>query len=117
MGVNAASRLKAAVNEFNSGNYFEAHELLEDIWYDVHDETKQLYQGLLHYATALHHLTEKNNPKGALLQIDKALKRLDANISAFNGIDLIKLSKDIQKLRLKIIKKEALKRLPVIKTV
>ncbi len=111
----AKSRLIEALDKFNTSNYFEAHEILEDIWFDVHDETKQVYQGLLHYATALHHLTAKKNPKGALLQLDKALKKLgDSNIK-LPGLDIKKILREINSLNEKIKKGEAVKRLPLIK--
>jgi len=115
MSAYTRSRLIEAIDKFNSGNFFEAHEILEDIWYDVHDETKQLYQGLLHFATALYHLTDKNNPKGALLQLDKALKKLSESDITLSGLDIKKISRQINALEVKIKKGEAVKRLPLIK--
>lgn len=111
------SRLISAIECFNSGRYFECHEIIEDIWFDVHDETKPVYQGLLHFATALYHLKNKNNPKGALLQLDISMLRLQGYNSDLYGIDIKTVLSQVQNLKNRIIKKEALKRLPEIKMI
>lgn len=110
-------RLISAVECFNTGKFFECHEILEDIWFDVQDDTKPVYRGLLHFATALYHLKNKNNTKGALLQLDKSLARLKDINKDLYGISLIKVCSQIKRLKKKIIKKEAIKRLPELKII
>lgn len=108
------SRLITAIGKFNEQDYFECHEILEDIWFDVHDESRDLYQGLLHYATALYHLTKKKNTKGTFLQLTKALQRLNKFNGKINGIDVPKVIRQIKKLRSKLLKKEMPERPPRI---
>ena len=45
---------------FNKGEYFEAHEVLEDAWRSATGETKQFLKGLIHAAVALHHYGRRN---------------------------------------------------------
>lgn len=72
-------------------DYFECHETLEDIWFDIHDESKDFYQGLLHVAVGLHHLTQKNNINGMQLQFEKAFKKLGKYPNEYNGVNLVEL--------------------------
>lgn len=58
------------------GEFFEAHEVLEDAWRREQDpERKLFFQGLIHCAVALvHH--ERENPIGARRQLAKAQDKL-----------------------------------------
>lgn len=108
------SRLITAINKFNQKDFFECHEILEDIWFDVRDNTRDLYQGLLHIAVGFYHLTKKNNFKGTIIQLTKAEKKLDKFPESAQGIDLAKLLKQIKSIEKRLIKKEVPKRLPKI---
>jgi predicted metal-dependent hydrolase len=108
------SRLIAAINKFNEGDYFECHEILEDIWFDVRDGSRNFYQGLLHISVAFYHLTKKNNFKGTIIQLNKALDKLNSFDEQFQGIDLLKLNGQLKRILLKLKKKEVPKRLPKI---
>jgi len=114
MGGYKLSRLVAAIDKFNQRDYFECHEILEDIWFDERGKERDLYHGLLHIAVGLHHLTGKNNFKGTLLQFNKALVKLEKFEGIVLGIDVTKLRKHILSLMKKTIKKEVPKRLPKI---
>ncbi len=49
---------------FNEGDYFEAHEVLEDLWVLEVDPLRDFYKGLIQIAVALCHW-ERGNPSGA----------------------------------------------------
>lgn len=48
------------MGEFNRGDWFECHETLEDLWVGEEGETRDLYQGILQVAVALHHWRNGN---------------------------------------------------------
>ncbi len=108
------SRLITAINKFNEADYFECHEILEDIWFDVRDDSRNFYQGLLHISVAFYHLTKKNNFKGTLIQLNKAIEKLDSYKVVYSGIDVPKLAAQIKRISIKLKKKEVPKRLPKI---
>jgi predicted metal-dependent hydrolase len=82
------SRLLLAVQQFNRKDFFECHETLEDIWFDVRDKSRDFYRGLLHLAVGFYHLNNKKNPAGALIQLNKALNRFENFGENFKGVDL-----------------------------
>ena len=60
----APAELLKAIEEFNRGDWFQAHETLEELWVGEKGELRDLYQGLLQLAVALHHWRH-GNFKGA----------------------------------------------------
>jgi len=51
---------------FNAGMHYECHETLEAVWLDTRGPERNFYQGLIHVATAFHHVS-RGNMKGARL--------------------------------------------------
>ena len=86
-------QLKLAIEKFNNGKYFECHDILEDYWFECKQDEKDFYQGLLHYAVAFHHLIDKQNPQGAILQFKKCIERLKPYNKKYQGIDVKKIVK------------------------
>jgi len=53
-------QLLEAIRQFNTGEWFECHETLEDLWVGEEGEVRQFYQGVLQVAVALHHWRNGN---------------------------------------------------------
>src|SRR5262245_53795031 len=53
-------RYLAGVVLFNAGDYFEAHEVWEDLWALSHGEERKFYQGLIQAAVGLCHFGNGN---------------------------------------------------------
>lgn len=53
-------RYLRGIDHFNRGEYFEAHEVWEDLWIEVNDDRKGFYHGLIQAAVALHHAMRGN---------------------------------------------------------
>lgn len=54
------SRFERGVELFNAGEYFAAHEVLEDVWRPAAGEERRFLQGLIQIAVALHHYSNGN---------------------------------------------------------
>lgn len=79
--------LDEGVRLFEDGQYFLAHETLEEHWAEAPEEDRNFYQGLIHLAVGfLHH--GKGNTKGARLQFAKASKRLSGYPELYQQVDL-----------------------------
>ncbi|MGD0584582.1 MAG: DUF309 domain-containing protein [Oryzomonas sp.] len=53
-------QLLEAIRQFNTGDWFECHETLEDLWVGEEGEVREFYQGVLQVAVALHHWKNGN---------------------------------------------------------
>lgn len=48
------------IEYFNECEFFESHEVWEELWTDDHGPSRKFYQGLIQVAVALHHFGNGN---------------------------------------------------------
>jgi len=70
-----------------AGDFFEAHEELEDEWRDAPVAERDFLQGLVHVAVAWHHAGRGNRP-GCERQLEKAARRLGSYRPSHRGVDV-----------------------------
>jgi uncharacterized protein len=68
--------LQEFIELFNSKEFFDAHEVLEQLWVRTEGEDKNFYKGLIQCAVALAHL-QRGNRKGANKVCSTACAYLD----------------------------------------
>ena len=85
--MTADPRYLRGIDHFNMGEYFEAHEVWEDLWIEVNDESKGFYHGLIQAAVTLHH-ARRGNPNGARSLYRRMRANLDGYRPAYLGLDL-----------------------------
>lgn len=90
MGGARSPYLDEGIRLFEEGDFFLAHETLEEHWIEAPAEERDFYQGLIHLAVGFHHLG-RGNQKGGRLQFTKALRRLETYPDSHEGIDLATL--------------------------
>jgi len=87
---------------FNEGEFFEAHEVWEDIWHMASGERKRFYQGLIQCAVTLEHV-RRGNPRGVVTVFESATSKFDDLPDIYMGINirqlLAELSAFIQPIR------------------
>jgi len=70
-----------------AGDYFEAHEALEDAWRAAEPAEKDFFQGLVHVTVAWYQ-AGRGNRVGCERQLAKAERRLASFLPAHRGVDL-----------------------------
>jgi predicted metal-dependent hydrolase len=55
------TRYLAGIGHFNRGDYFDAHEVWEDLWRDCDPSDRLFYQSLIQAAVALYHWGNGNH--------------------------------------------------------
>ena len=99
-------RFREGINKFNSFSFYDCHDILEDVWFDVRGPTRRFYQGLIHLAVGFYHILERENPKGAISQLTKGLDKLNSFKPDFQGVELSQLLEDVESC-LEDIRKES----------
>ncbi|HSE40091.1 MAG TPA: DUF309 domain-containing protein [Acidobacteriota bacterium] len=79
------SELEEFISLFNNRDFFEAHEVLEQLWLETEGEDKNFYKGLIQCAVALAHL-QRGNRKGANKVCSTACAYLDRYPAEYHGI-------------------------------
>lgn len=80
---------------FNERQFFECHDVLEELWDETLGDEKQFYQGLIHAAVALFHF-ETGNLGGARKMYDSTRRYLLPYTPRYAGIDLDRFLDDFR---------------------
>lgn len=79
-------RYLAGVLLFNRGDFFEAHEVWEDLWMETSGPEKQFYQGLIQAAVGLCHFCN-GNLRGAKKLFHSSREYMAKYATHHNGLD------------------------------
>jgi predicted metal-dependent hydrolase len=79
--------LEDGVDLIRRGEYFAAHEVLEDVWRAAAPEERDFYQGLVHVAVAWYQ-AGRGNRVGCERQLEKATRRLTPFAPEHRGVDV-----------------------------
>jgi predicted metal-dependent hydrolase len=79
--------LEAGLDLIRRGEYFAAHEVLEDVWRAAEPEERDFYQGLVHAAVAWYQ-AGRGNRVGCERQLEKAGRRLGPYAPTHRGVDV-----------------------------
>ena len=83
---------------FNTGRFYEAHEVWEDLWRATDEPgLKVFYQGLIQAAVGLHHLAHHNST-GARSQLAKSIRNLQAGRGQTTGVDAETLVRELTEI-------------------
>jgi len=88
-------RLQEAVALFNRRSFFRAHEVLEEVWRDVPEGDRALYETLIRLATALHLRLNRGGHRGTVNLLQQALVRLEDLRPEAAGVDTAALYDDV----------------------
>jgi predicted metal-dependent hydrolase len=83
----SSNEYRHGVDLLNQRRYFDAHEVLEDVWRLASGADRQFLQGLIQVAVALHHHS-CGNCRGALSVLQRAAANLAPFPEEFAGIRL-----------------------------
>jgi predicted metal-dependent hydrolase len=80
---------------FNRGEFFECHEVLEELWKAERRPIRDLFQGIIQIAVGLHHL-KRGNRRGALFGLNHGAVRVARFGPSCFGLDIRHLLDDVQ---------------------
>jgi uncharacterized protein len=84
------SNIKEGIEIFNRAEFFDAHEVLEDVWRAAPEEEKKFLQGIIQIAVALYH-HGNGNSIGACSVLRRAFRNLSRYPEGYGGIQLANL--------------------------
>jgi len=73
---------------FNGHEFFEAHEVWEDVWHMAYGPKHAYYQGMIQCAVALEHY-RRSNPRGVVGVFERSLVHLAKVPPVFMGLDVL----------------------------
>ena len=82
--------MSRGIDLFNRREFFECHEVLEQIWVPARGPERLFLQALIHFAVGFYHHQRHNQP-GAERQLRKGLKKIAGYLPEFEGVDTARL--------------------------
>ena len=82
-----SGELEAGLEAIRRGEYFAAHEELEDAWRAAPADERDFYQGLVHFTVAWYQ-AGRGNRVGCERQLEKAARRLGPYAPEHDGVDV-----------------------------
>ena len=76
---------------FNGGRFYDSHEVWEDVWRSTTPEPKNLFQGLIQIAAALHQFLGLHRQHAPGRTLAKARVRLEPYVPVACGLDIASL--------------------------
>ena len=99
--------LCVALNHFNNHEWYEAHDVFEEIWNSVDGDERQVIQGMLQVSVSQFHLS-KGNLNGATILLGEGLGRIKTRTKINLGIDLESFCLCLENLLKKLQTEQAL---------
>jgi 8-oxo-dGTP pyrophosphatase MutT (NUDIX family) len=90
--------LRLGLAQIDRGEYFEAHESLEDVWRAAEPAEKDFFQGLVHVAVAWYQ-AGRGNRVGCERQLEKAVRRLTPYAPEHRGVGVAYLLQSVEYAR------------------
>ncbi len=91
---NYDSRYLEGIQLFNDCEYFEAHDIWEELWADYHGPSRDFYKGLIQVAVCLYHFGNENI-RGAKKLYQSSRKYLGTYRPRHLGLDLDKFISEL----------------------
>lgn len=82
--------LERGLELLRGGEWFAAHEELEEEWRDAPEPERDFLQGLVHVSVAWHHAAQAN-ANGSARQLEKAGRRLGPYAPLHRGVDVARV--------------------------
>jgi uncharacterized protein len=92
------NQLETGLELIRRGEYFAAHEELEDAWRAAPAEERDFYQGLVHVAVAWYQ-AGRGNRVGCERQLEKAARRLEPYRPEHRGVDLDSVLRQVEQAK------------------
>jgi len=88
-------RYLEGIRFFNECEFFEAHDVWEDLWQEYSGPARRFYQGLIQVAVCLHHFGN-GNTTGAKKLYYSCRGYLDEYQPGYMGLDIAKLLSELE---------------------
>jgi len=89
-------KFQKGVDQFNGGQFFEAHETWEEIWLAAAEPERAFLQGIIQIAAAFHHFT-RGNRAGAQSLLQAGREKLAGFPETHGEVELERLRADARR--------------------
>jgi len=81
---------------FNRCEFYDCHEVLEELWTGSHQPERWFLQSLIHFAVGFHH-HQHDNAVGAARQLAKGLRKIQAYLPEWGGVQTAGIEREVRR--------------------
>ncbi|MBI3076356.1 MAG: DUF309 domain-containing protein [Deltaproteobacteria bacterium] len=96
-----ADEMREGIRLFNARDFFECHEVLEELWRSESGEPRAFYQGLIQLAVGFYHLVN-GNYRGATSVLQRGMEMLRPYAPAYLGVEVASLLAAVEGCRVRL---------------
>ncbi|MFQ5950671.1 MAG: DUF309 domain-containing protein [Candidatus Geothermarchaeales archaeon] len=89
-------KVQLGLKTFNEGKFFEAHEILEDVWRNEEGPPKNFYRGLINLGVGFAHW-QNRKPRAATSVLTAAKELLETYAPSYDGVEVAPLLTQIER--------------------
>ncbi len=101
--ISDADRIRDGLRLFNERHFFEAHEVLEDVWHRERGEPRLFLQGLIQVCAGFHHY-QNANLAGASELLQRGADKMRRYPERYLGLDSARLIREVDACRERIVR-------------
>lgn len=94
-------RIRDGLRLFNEHRFFEAHDVLEDVWHRDRGDSRLFLQGLIQICAGFHHF-QNGNARGAAELLQRGTDKIQRYPDGFMGLESSRLIKIVGDCRERI---------------
>ena len=87
---------KEGIALFNRGEFYDCHEVLEEVWTPTEQPDRWFLQSLIHFAVGFYHHSN-GNVVGATRQLGKGLKKIEPYLPQWDGVDTAAIEREVRR--------------------
>jgi predicted metal-dependent hydrolase len=87
---------KRGIELFNRCEFYDCHEVLEELWTGTHQPERWFLQSLIHFAVGFHH-HQHGNEVGASRQLTKGLRKIQAYLPEWGGVQTAAIEQEARR--------------------
>ena len=95
MQKDAATLFDEGIALFNRCEFFDCHEVLEEIWSPTKQPERWFLQSLIHFAVGFYH-HQRGNFAGATRQLRKGLRKIQGYLPEWGGVRTARLEREMR---------------------
>jgi predicted metal-dependent hydrolase len=96
-------RIRDGLRLFNEEFFFEAHEVLEDVWHREHGEPRLFLQGLIQICAGFHHF-QNENLSGAAALLQRGADKMRGYPDRYLDLDAADLLRRVDAARERVVR-------------
>lgn len=101
--ISDEDRIRDGLRLFNERHFFEAHEVLEDVWHRERGEPRLFLQGLIQVCAGFHHF-QNTNLVGAAELLQRGTDKMRKYPERYLGLDSARLIREVEACRERIVR-------------